>query len=184
MIKEIALNGRKIEYNLQYKKVKNINLRIMPDGSIYVSADSRVPQEFIDAFLLSKADFLLKALDKCANTKTTPRVQYFKEDEVCNVILELCKKIYPYFCELGVKFPVIRFKRMVSQWGNCHSKKGILTFNTNLMYAPIECIEYVIAHEFTHFLQPNHSDKFYYELAKIMPDWHVRRQKLKGIVIK
>lgn len=181
MIKVINLKGKTIEYNLQYKKVKNINLRIKPDSSIYVSASKRVPQKVIDEFILSKADFILKALDKCANSLKEPRVQYFSEDEIREVILELCEKIYPCFEKIGVKYPTIKFRRMVSQWGNCHSQKGILTFNINLMYAPIECIEYVVAHEFTHFLEPNHSSGFYDELTKIMPDWKARRQKLKGI---
>ena len=149
-----------------------------------MSAKKSVSQKVIDDFILSKADFILKALDKYASSVDEPHVQYFAEDEIREVILELCKKIFPYFEKLGVKYPTIKFRRMVSQWGNCHSQKGILTFNTNLMYAPIECVEYVVAHEFTHFLQPNHSSKFYDELAKIMPDWKARRQKLKGILTR
>ena len=184
MIKVINLNEKTIKYDLQYKKVKNINLRIKPDGSIHVSASIRVPQKVIDEFILSKADFILKALDKCANRLKETHVQYFTEDEIRDVILELCEKIYPYFENSGVKYPTIKFRRMVSQWGNCHSQKGILTFNTNLMYAPIECIEYVVAHEFTHFLESNHSSKFYDELAKIMPDWKVCRQNLKGVLTR
>lgn len=181
MIKVINLKEKTIKYDLQYKKVKNINLRIKPDGSINVSTNKRVPQKVIDEFILSKADFILKALDKCANRSKEPPVQYFTEDKIRDVILELCEKIYPCFEKSGVKYPTIKFRRMVSQWGNCHSQKGILTFNTNLMHAPIECIEYVVAHEFTHFLEPNHSSGFYDELTKIMPDWKARRQKLKGI---
>ena len=184
MSKQIKLNDKIIEYDLQYKKVKNINLRIKPDGSIHVSSNKRVPQKIVDEFILSKADFILKALYKYANRAEEPRVQYFAEHEIRDVILELCEKVYPYFEKLGVKYPTIKFRRMVSQWGNCHSQKGVLTFNTNLMYAPIECIEYVVAHEFTHFLQPNHSSKFYDELTKIMPDWKARRQKLKNISIR
>lgn len=184
MDKFIFVNNKTIKYDLQYKKVKNINLRIKPGGNIRVSANKKVSQKVIDEFILSKADFILKALDKYANRAEEPRVQYFAEDEIRGVILELCKKIYPYFEKFGVQYPTIKFRRMVSQWGNCHSHKGVLTFNTNLMYAPIECIEYVVAHEFTHFLQPNHSSKFYDELSKIMPDWKARRQRLKEISIR
>ena len=97
--------------------------------------------------------------------------------------MNLCEKIYPYFESIGIKHPQIRFKKMVSQWGNCYHKRSILTFNINLMYAPPECIEYVVAHEFVHFLQPNHSERFYRELEKIMPDWKERRKKLKMIVV-
>lgn len=184
MIKEIRLKEKTIRYDLQYKNVKNINLRIKYDGTINVSANKRVSQKTIDDFLLSKSEFILKALDKYSNSKKEELKQYYTEEEVRKIIVKLCETVYPYFKERGVSYPIIKFRRMVSQWGNCHYKQGVLTFNTNLMYAPIACIEYVVIHEFTHFLQPNHSTDFYNEIAKIMPDWKIRRQKLKEISIR
>lgn len=184
MIREIELNNTKIQYNLQYKKVKNINLRIKPDGSINVSANKRVPLKAIDEFIISKADFILRALEKYRNMPITEQKQYFTEDEVKELILNLCEQVYPYYQAKRIKYPEIKFRKMVSRWGSCHSQRGILTFNTNLMYAPLECVEYVVYHEFTHFLQPNHSSKFYNELAKVYPNWKECREKLKEIQIR
>lgn len=183
MKKELLVNGLKIEYELQYKKVKNINLRIRTDGSVYVSANKRVSQTAIENFIGSKADFIQNALKRYAALSAKPRRQYFTEDEVRGIIIELCGAVYPYFKARGVKYPQIKFRKMVSRWGSCQPTKGILTFNTNLMYAPKECIEYVVAHEFTHFLQANHSDKFYKELEKICPDRKMRQEQLKEIII-
>lgn len=184
MIREIEFNKTKIQYDLQYKKVKNINLRIKPDGSINVSANKRVQQKVIDEFIISKADFILRALEKYRNMPVIEQKQYFTEDEVKELILSLCEQVYPYYQSKEIKYPEIKFRKMVSRWGSCHSQKGILTFNTNLMYAPIECIEYVVYHEFTHFMQPNHSSRFYDELAKVYPTWKECRKKLKGINIR
>ena len=184
MIKEIKHSNITIQYQLQHKTVKNINLRIKPDGSINVSANKRVPQKDIDDFIISKADFILRALEKYKNVPDKEQKQYYTEDEVKELILELCNKAYPYYEKRGIKCPEIKFRKMVSCWGSCHSQKGILTFNINLMYAPIECIEYVVWHEFTHFLQPDHSSKFYDELAKVYPNWKECRKKLKDINIR
>lgn len=184
MVKELTICGRKIQYDLQYKKVKNVNLRIKPDGTVTVSANKRVGQKFIDEFLTSKADFILNALDKFDKASTAPQKQYFKETEIREVITKLCEDAYPYFKEKGVDFPQIKFRKMVSRWGSCHTKKRILTFNLNLIYAPKECIEYVVYHEFTHFLVPNHSARFYEELAKVCPEWKSRRQRLKEIILR
>ena len=184
MNREIILGDRTIKYDLQYKKVKNINLRIKPDGSIKVSANKRVPQKIIDDFIISKADFIGRALEKYKNIPATVQKQYFTEDEVKEQIHDLCNKAFPYYEKRGIKYPEIKFRKMVSRWGSCHFQKGILTFNTNLMYAPTECIEYVVWHEFTHFLQPNHSSKFYDELAKVYPNWKECRKKLKEISIR
>lgn len=184
MIKKIDLNKTIIQYNLQYKNVKNINLRIKPDGSINVSANKKVPQKVIDDFIISKAEFILRALEKYKNMPGKEQKQYYTEDELRQLILALCNNVYPYYKKCGIKYPEIKFRRMVSRWGSCHTKKGILTFSTNLMYAPAECVEYVVWHEFTHFLQPNHSSKFYDELAKVYPNWNECRKKLKDINIR
>lgn len=57
--------------------------------------------------------------------------------------------------------------------------KNILTFNVHLMEYPLPAAEYVVAHEFTHFLQANHSARFYEELARYMPDYKQRERILK-----
>ncbi len=94
-------------------------------------------------------------------------------------ILELCKTIYPKFQKYGVEFPQIKLRNMVSRWGSCQAKRKILTFNLLLVEAPLSCIEYVVIHEFTHFLQPNHSRKFYNLLNMFMPDWKERKKLLE-----
>lgn len=184
MIKKINLKEREIEYILQRKPVKNINLRIKRDGSISVSANRFVAQSTIESFIISKSDFILNAIKMFEKDAKKPLVKYFEEKEITTVVTEFCKKVYPYFKEKGIKYPEIRFRRMVSQWGNCRSKDGILTFNTNLMYAPIECIEYVVLHEFTHFIEANHSPAFYRELEKVCPDWKNRRKQMKSIKLR
>ena len=68
---------------------------------------------------------------------------------------------------------------MISRWGSCQPKRGSLTFNIALIEAPISCIEYVVVHEFTHFLQPNHSKMFYTQLTMFMPDWMERKKLLE-----
>lgn len=183
MIRKIEVNGTVIEYDLQIKSVKNINLRIKPDGKICVSANRWTSVRAIDKFLISKADFILKALKKCESRTEAPKRQYFTEEELRQGICELCREVYPYYEQLGIDYPQIKFRKMTSRWGSCHPAKGILTFNTNLIYAPIECVEYVVMHEFTHFLQANHSAKFYEELAAVCPDYKERRKKLKEVSI-
>ncbi|MBQ7895755.1 MAG: M48 family metallopeptidase [Oscillospiraceae bacterium] len=63
MKKHIELMGRQLEYELQRKKVKNINLRIKPEG-VYVSANRLVPQYVIDSFLRDRADFIFSAMER------------------------------------------------------------------------------------------------------------------------
>lgn len=183
MKRTVIYNEKTINYELQYKKVKNINLRIKPDGSINVSANRWVSQKVIDDFIISKGDFIVNALKKYSEKANMISKPYFTEEEVKDLVINICKKVYPYYKEKDIDFPEIKFRKMRSRWGSCHSVKKVLTFNTYLMCAPIECVEYVVWHEFTHFLQANHSVKFYEELSKVCPDWKKCREKLREINI-
>ena len=62
MIKEIVLNEKTVMYDLQRKNVKNINLRIKADRTIVVSANQSISDQVIEEFIVSKSDYILKAL--------------------------------------------------------------------------------------------------------------------------
>ena len=60
----VRINGMLLEYSLERKNVKNLNLHVRKDGSVYVSANETVPEGKIDEFLISKGDFIRNAQDK------------------------------------------------------------------------------------------------------------------------
>ena len=232
MTKEIVLNGKRIEYDLQRKDVKNINLRIKADRTVFLSANHRVSEQIIEEFMKSKAEYILKALAHYEErARYAPKPKQYVDGEtfrilghnrrlrivegkrnrvecdesyitltvkdlndvalkkrvvdrwivsICkDAIQSLCDAVYPKFQKYGVAYPTIRYRNMVSRWGSCQPKRCVLTFNYALVEAPVSCIEYVGVHEFTHFLQPNHSKKFYRQLAMFMPDWEDRKKVLE-----
>ena len=40
-------------------------------------------------------------------------------------------------------------------------------------------IEYVVAHELTHLIEPQHSDAFWMRLERLIPDYEERRRWLE-----
>lgn len=60
----LEYNGKKIEYEIERKNVKNINLRVKNDCTVAVSANSRVPKSVIDDFIYQNAERILKAIRK------------------------------------------------------------------------------------------------------------------------
>lgn len=50
-----------VVYCLEYKAVKNLNLRVRRDGSVYVSAHRRVPAAEIDAFVARHGEYIREA---------------------------------------------------------------------------------------------------------------------------
>ena len=82
MIKELKIANKIIKYELTRKRVKNINVRIKPDGMVYVSASKTVPLSTIEGFLLEKADVILRALEKYSSVEPHKDVIYLLGKEV------------------------------------------------------------------------------------------------------
>ena len=183
--KTVVLGGREVSYELERKRVKNINLRIRPDGSVHVSASARHTIRQIEALFTANEQMILRSLERAEilreKASTIRQVSRAAEGKLCEaVITDLCRRYYPAFaaaCKGGI--PEIRYRRMKSRWGSCAPKTGVLTFNTRLAYVPGQCTEYVVVHEFCHFLYPNHSGKFYAAVAALLPDWKSRREELR-----
>lgn len=97
----------------------------------------------------------------------------------------LSRRFYSYvptFERMGVVTPEVRYRRMKKRWGSC-SGKSVIMLNTELVKAPIHCIDYVIIHELCHLLYPYHNRKFYHLLGQIMPDWEKRKERLEKVII-
>ncbi len=228
MIRTVEYNGRAIAYELSRKRVKNINLRIRSDGSVTVSASRSVGVKTIEEFILSKADYIISAIDKLSRTQERyPRLSEFADGEKFSLfgelvtlrvetgkkrvtydknvlsvncsdkssceklvtgwlnalcrerIEEICREYYPYFKEFCTEFPTLRFRKMTSRWGSCQTRNRVITFNYDLIRAPIPFVVYVVVHELAHFAEPNHSARFYAVVSKIMPDWKKREALMK-----
>ena len=58
------IDGSLLEYSLERKNVKNLNLHVRKGGNVYVSANTSVLEDKIDEFLISKGDFIRNGQDK------------------------------------------------------------------------------------------------------------------------
>jgi len=76
----------------------------------------------------------------------------------------------------GARKLVIRAQR--TRWGSC-SARGTISLNWRLMQAPPEILDYVVVHELCHLLVPNHSPRFWAEVARVLPDWRRQRVALR-----
>ncbi|MCH5194404.1 MAG: M48 family metallopeptidase [Oscillospiraceae bacterium] len=87
-LRTVISGGREIRWILTRKKVRNVNLRIKPDGLVYVSASARVPIKYIEEFIRSKAEFIFDSLDKFASHAELPDLpepdtEYRDGDTIC-----------------------------------------------------------------------------------------------------
>jgi predicted metal-dependent hydrolase len=65
------------------------------------------------------------------------------------------------------------------RWGSC-GQNGAVNFNWKLVQLPLRVIDYVIAHELAHLIEPNHGAEFWRILDRSMPDWRLRMEELNA----
>lgn len=224
-----------IEFKFERKKIKNINLRIKNDGSVYVSAPLRVPVKTVEGFVISKSEYIRNAVRHFSQHKVKKaEMQYVSGESVtmlgrklqivvekdskeyvscdginvnihvrqpdnynrkrnlfiawldkqCLTVFEdVMHEVHENFAPYNIAFPQLKIRRMTSRWGSCQPFKGVITLNRRLIEAPKNCIEYVVFHEFCHFIHPDHSKKFYALLQLMLPDWKECKRVLEESVI-
>lgn len=79
---------------------------------------------------------------------------------------------------LGVEPPAIGIKKMKTKWGACNPAASRIWLNLELIKKPQECISYLVLHEITHLIEPNHGDAFVAFLDRHMPNWRTHRDAL------
>ena len=97
-----------------------------------------------------------------------------------NFMEELAQQVYSEFQQAGytVPTPILRLRYMTSRWGSCMPFKETITMNTRLLLGPTEFAHYVMVHEFAHFIEANHSSRFYKVMSDVLPNWQQVKVKM------
>ena len=219
----LRIGGSVYEYEWRRKPIKTLNLRVRPDGSLYVSSPPFVSKEEVEKFLQERRLFIEKTTMRGLTLADGTSVYLFgkkmplfieqtpgrhhacitengvylyvrekdNRDERIGLYRNLLKetaecvfprvlaRLYPVAAPYGVPYPQMKLRRMRSRWGSCIPTKRVITLNTYLVTAPLSCADQVVLHELCHFLEPNHSVRFYACLSRMMPEWHKWREEVK-----
>lgn len=166
-----------ITYTLEIKRVKNLNLRLRPDGRVSVSIPHRVPKSAADAFVQARSAWIFTRLSVWTEKRVTLTPP--EKGEALPVLRASLSRMYPLVGALGVNMPELRVRFMTSRWGSCHWTRGRIVLNSALIRVPEPLMDYVTLHELVHFLHPDHGKGFYRAMDSLMGDWRERRAQLK-----
>ena len=163
-------------------KRKTLSLELKDDG-LLVRAPKRMSNWEIQAFILSKKDWIEKH-QKIIEERRELLKQYppYTEDEL-KALAKRAKEIIPtkvkHYAEIiSVSYGRITIRCQKTRWGSC-SSKGNLNFNCLLMELPDEIIDSVVIHELCHRKHMNHSKTFYAEVESVFPEYKRCRKWLK-----
>ena len=171
-----------VEYTLTRKRVKNLNLRLAPDGSVRASAPLRASGAAVDAFVAAHAGWVQKALARQQAAEAARAALPTPTAAECLPLFEaVSERVFPRFEKvLGGKKPVLKVRDMRTRWGSCHPAKRQITLAARLALQPPAAIEYVVVHEYCHFVHPDHQAGFWALVESILPDWKARRALLRN----
>lgn len=81
---------------------------------------------------------------------------------------------------LGVTPTGVAVRDQRQRWGSC-GPDGMLRFNWRIVMSDTSLVDYVVVHELAHLVHRNHSREFWSTVERVMPDFRIRRQRLKEV---
>jgi len=162
---------------------KTMSLEIKADGSVVVRAPLRLSEAKIQKFVEEKQEWILKNLEKIqkrdAQKENVQKLSALERQHLQNKACVVIPRRVAYYAEkLGVSYGKITLRQQKTRWGSC-AANGKLNFNWLLILAPPEVLDYVVVHELCHRREMNHSQAFWKEVEKILPDYRERQKWLK-----
>lgn len=105
----------------------------------------------------------------------------FYKIEASRVFKERLDYIYKLF-EEDISYPSLSIRKMTSKWGVCNITRKIVTLNLELIKLDIKYLDYVIVHELSHLIYPNHSKDFWNVVSKYCPNYKIYRKEMKNLI--
>jgi len=109
-------------------------------------------------------------------TKRLPTKSYLEHKELAR--REVTSRVEHYAKLHGFAYGRIAIRDTRRSWGSC-SSLGNLNFSYKLIFLPPHLRDYVVIHELCHLRELNHSDRFWSEVAVIMPQYKECYRELK-----
>ena len=93
-------------------------------------------------------------------------------------LIRLSDRVEYFAPKVGLKPGSVFVRELGNRWGSC-SPSGWIAIHWKSMMAPPRIIDYVIVHELAHLHQRHHTEAFWNEIDKVLPDYRDRREWLR-----
>ena len=114
-VRKLVLGSREVTVEFERKRIRNINVRVRRDGTLYCSLPYYASVKEAEDFIVSKQDYLLKSIDNVVSEEKTKSLsRRFIDGEVFTVLGN------PYVLKVleGAK-------------NTCHAEDGVITLPKN-----------------------------------------------------
>ena len=153
------------------KKLKDDSIKILGKN-----VEKKVIQSDLERISLTDRNIFIysKNIEEIEIEKKFLEWKYNKLKEIIEEAIEKYTKL------LNTEINYYKIKKLSSAWGIYHRRENYISFNIDLIEKDIESIDYVVLHEICHIFYMDHQKKFWTLVEKYMPDYKIRRKKLKS----
>ena len=162
---------------------RTLSLEVTHDARVLVRAPRFVSRAEIERFVMSKRTWIEKSFQKVMDRQDEKNQSGTLTEKERELLVAKAKEVFPdkvaHYAQLvGVTYGRITIRTQKTRWGSC-SSQGNLNFNSLLLFAPEAVQNYVVVHELCHRKEMDHSERFWREVAKVVPDYKVHKKWLK-----
>lgn len=120
-----------------------------------------------------EGDYIVIKCRRKENAESLLNEWYRKE------LKNMLPRLIEHWCKrIGTDIPTFDVLSMSQRWGSCNKAKKHIVFNLELAKKPVECIEYIVAHEVIHLVERTHTDRFFRLLDTYLASWGKLRDQL------
>lgn len=133
-----------------------------------------------------RVDIIDNIIIVSTNEKTSIKKQIieYRKEKSLEIFEEILYQSFIKMKDYLKEYPKLIIKESLTKWGCCYFKENKIMLNLALTQVPIYLIEYVIFHELTHFIYPNHSKEFHNFLQKYVPNERMYSKEIKKYTSK
>lgn len=102
----------------------------------------------------------------------------FRDYYIARGLERLRQRVDYYTPKVGMSATSVEVRDLGNRWASC-SSTGALAFHWKCMMAPQTIIDYIVVHELCHFHHRDHTDAFWNEVDKVLPDYRERKDWLR-----
>jgi len=146
------------------------------EGFLYLGRTYRLKlvQEQAEPLMLKDGYFCLRV-----NQGTLPDADAaFKAFYRQKGVMKIMQRLAYYQPKMGVQPKTVRVRELKHRWASC-TPKGSLNFHWKCLMAPLTVLDYIVVHELAHLRHRNHTNAFWHEVDKMLPDYRERKTWLR-----
>ena len=161
------------EKEKQLIKMYERALKESDNNNFYYYLGNKYTICYDDSIRIAKVD------DDMIFVKDKKMLDKFTKDNMIRIFQERLDKCALLFDNIP-KYH-LKIRKMKTRWGVNNRGNNTITLNSELIKKDVSLIDYVCIHELCHFLEANHSDRFWYQVSLRYPYYKEARKMLREV---